>query len=139
MPDGSNTKTEVVVTDGITIGRPCCAMPHCTNTLDGTHHRFCSINPAYCKLKFMCAIEDCDCPVVHDRKVVHKACDDAGHQHMERLNIGSVESRKSKSQRERLFKFNDMLGNKLPSSLSGLTAVQDHEEWYEHDEHNGAI
>lgn len=139
MSDGTVAKTEVIVTDGVTIGRLCCAVPHCTNALDSTRHRFCFVNPAHRKLEFTCAIEGCDCPVIRDGQVTHKACDDPTHQRMERVNLESIKCGKSKGQCERLSKLDDMLANRLPSSLSGLTAVQDHEEWYEHNEHNGAV
>ncbi|KIK33014.1 hypothetical protein CY34DRAFT_110776 [Suillus luteus UH-Slu-Lm8-n1] len=66
MPDGTLSRTEVVVTDGVTVGHPCCAVPRCTNPLANNRHRYCSINPAHKRLELVCAVEGCDRPVTCD-------------------------------------------------------------------------
>ena len=45
--DGRTLCTEVVVTDGVTIGHPCCAIPYCKNPLASNRHRFCSAEPTH--------------------------------------------------------------------------------------------
>jgi hypothetical protein len=34
-------KCQVIITDGVTLGHPCCAMPHCQEELQNNRHRFC--------------------------------------------------------------------------------------------------
>ncbi|KAF8440233.1 hypothetical protein L210DRAFT_3401240 [Boletus edulis BED1] len=44
-PDGTISRTEVVVTDGVMVGHPCCAVPYCKNPLASNQHRFCLLIP----------------------------------------------------------------------------------------------
>ena len=136
MPDGTILKTKVVVTDGVTIGRPCCAFLHCTNLLVSIRHRFCSVDPAHRHLESVCAVDRCDRAVLQDGHTIHKACDDPLHQRMERLNLESLHSGKRRSQQERVAKLNDMV---VPLPDPPSVAVQEGDEWYEHDERNGDL
>ncbi|KAI0083493.1 hypothetical protein BDY19DRAFT_978231 [Irpex rosettiformis] len=56
-------KTRVVVTDGITIGRPCCSVHNCKNPLQKQYDRFCA-DPEHARLVTVCAIKDCDSTVL---------------------------------------------------------------------------
>ncbi|KAG2348655.1 hypothetical protein BDR05DRAFT_847308, partial [Suillus weaverae] len=74
--------TEVIVTNGITVGRPCCAVPQCMSPLMSNHHRYCSEHK---KLKLVCTVEGCGRPVTNDSKTgkSHKACNDPTHLKMD--------------------------------------------------------
>ncbi|GJE99712.1 hypothetical protein PsYK624_159830 [Phanerochaete sordida] len=71
-------RTACVVVDGVTIGHPCCASPGCEVPLAKNRHRFC---PEHVHLKAVCAVSDCDRPVVGKTRV----CDDPVHASMEKL------------------------------------------------------
>ena len=135
-PAGEVTKTEVVVTDGVTIGRPCCAVPRCTNPLGSTRHRFCTLDPSHRRLEFTCAVEGCGRPVSQDGTVTHKSCDDPLHLKLESLNHESVASGKSKGQRERIAKLDDTF---VSTETNSAVPVQDGEVWFEHDARNDAV
>ncbi|KZV58934.1 hypothetical protein PENSPDRAFT_596253, partial [Peniophora sp. CONT] len=47
---------DAVVMDGVTIGHPCCSVPHCMEALDNQQDRFC---PAHKDLSNFCAIQGC--------------------------------------------------------------------------------
>ncbi|KAF8551576.1 hypothetical protein OG21DRAFT_1384269, partial [Imleria badia] len=64
---------------------PCCAVAHCTNPLESTRHHFCSTT--HCHLEFTCAVDGCDRPVAQSPQIVHKACDDALHQRLQKLHL----------------------------------------------------
>lgn len=136
MPDGTLSRTEVVVTDGVTVGHPCCAVPRCTNALANTRHRYCSIDPAHKHLETICAVEGCDRPVTCDTQSgkLRKACNNPLHLQMEALNVESMQSGKSRTRRQKLAKSNDAMASVDAGDSLG---VQDGEEWYEHDGHTG--
>ncbi|PPR04238.1 hypothetical protein CVT24_013321 [Panaeolus cyanescens] len=50
-----------IVSDGITIGHPCCNVAHCEVALASKRHRFC---PEHMYLDAVCAVEECTNPVV---------------------------------------------------------------------------
>ncbi|KAG1819694.1 uncharacterized protein BJ212DRAFT_1298132 [Suillus subaureus] len=142
MPDGTTYHTEVVVTDGITVGCPCCAVPHCKNALISTHHCFCSANHKY--LEAVCAVDGCDKPVIHDKSTRKpcKACSNPLHLRMEDAKSVLSQSRKSKTQRMKSVKLNNALaassiGN--AHTLEDVLPVQDIDEWFEHDPLTGNV
>ncbi|PPR02945.1 hypothetical protein CVT24_012157 [Panaeolus cyanescens] len=61
MPDGTYKKSQAIVGDGISIGRPCCGVFRCTEALSSNRNRFCNTHLA---LNDICAIVDCQNPVV---------------------------------------------------------------------------
>lgn len=71
-------KCQVVVTDGLTLGHPCCGLFRCTIPLCNNRDRFC---PTHYNLHAICAITDCTEPVVEGMK----SCNNFEHQKMERL------------------------------------------------------
>ena len=71
-------KCQVVVTDGLTLGHPCCGSFRCTIPLHNNHNRFC---PTHYNLHDICAITDCMEPVVEGMK----SCNNIEHQKMEQL------------------------------------------------------
>src|ERR1700728_1921002 len=89
--DGSYYKVEAAVTDGLTIGHPCCTAFACPLALSSNRHQFCN---THSPLRLQCAISSCSRPVVQHSKTVDgrlvtttmKTCDDPMHQEMERLN-----------------------------------------------------
>lgn len=56
-------KCQAIVGDGLSIGRPCCGVPHCTNPLENNRHRFCLIHNG---LHNICAIIGCNERVVEE-------------------------------------------------------------------------
>lgn len=145
MPDGTLTRTEVVVTDGVTVGRPCCGVPRCKNPLENNRHRFCSVDPDHKALETMCAVEGCNCPVTCNSKSgkYRKACDDPLHVKMEGANVESSRSGKSKTQRQKVAKLDNAMSTLDPPQLTADSTmalpIQDGDEWYEHDAQTGAV
>lgn len=72
-----------VVTDGITLGRPCCAQHNCTKALVNNRFRFCEEHQD--KLGNLCAVEGCN-----ERRVSKSLmCSETEHQEWEsRYNSG---------------------------------------------------
>ncbi|KAG1727378.1 uncharacterized protein EDB91DRAFT_1061158, partial [Suillus paluster] len=101
MPDGTTRYAEVIVTDGITVGRPCCAMPHCKNALASTRNHFCSADLSHGQLKMICAVNGCDQPVScrGQSDKLRKTCSDPLHMKMEDAKAVLSRSGKSKTQR----------------------------------------
>jgi hypothetical protein len=66
----------VVVTDGVTIGHPCCAVHNFHLPLASNRHRFC---PTHLPLESQCAIIDCECP----NRDGSLTCNDPEHQEVE--------------------------------------------------------
>ncbi|KAG2741488.1 hypothetical protein P692DRAFT_201726600 [Suillus brevipes Sb2] len=135
-PDGTLRGTEVIVTDGVTVGRPCCAVLRCTSPLTSNRHRFCLEHK---KLELVCAVEGCGRPVANDSKTgkSRKACDDPMHVKMEAANTASSRSGKSRTQRKKIA----TLTNAVEHDLGNIEIlpVQDVDEWFEHDIATGAV
>ncbi|KIK43867.1 hypothetical protein CY34DRAFT_54603, partial [Suillus luteus UH-Slu-Lm8-n1] len=89
--------TKVIVTDGITVGWPCCAIPWCKNPLVTNHCRYCLKHQ---NLKCLCAMEGCSQAITSDQKTrkPQKACNGPVHVKMEAANTKSSYSGKSKTQ-----------------------------------------
>lgn len=144
MPDGTLRRTEVIVTDGVTVGRPCCAVARCKNALESNRHRFCAAEHRH--LESVCAVDGCSQPVMPvgaDGKT-HKSCDDPVHLRMEAANVESSRSGKSRTQRQRLAKLNDSVTtHNVPPPIVTYAEedvpLQDVEEWYEYDKASGAV
>ncbi|KAG1786126.1 uncharacterized protein HD556DRAFT_1449981 [Suillus plorans] len=141
MPDGTTHYTEVVVTDGITVGRPCCAVPHCKNALASTHNRFCSANPSHRQLETICAVDGCDQPVIRHGQgdKLRKTCSNPLHMNMEDAKAVLSWSGKSKTQRMKTAKLNDALAASSHDHPEDDLPVEDFDEWYEHDESTGNV
>ncbi|KAG1855594.1 hypothetical protein F4604DRAFT_1659927 [Suillus subluteus] len=139
MPDGTTHYTEVVVTDGITVGRPCCAVPHCKNALASTRNRFCSADPSHRQLKTICAVDRCDQPVScrSQGDKLRKTCSNPLHMKMEDAKAVLSRSGKSKTQRMKTAKLNDALAASSHDHPEDDLPVEDFDEWYEHDESTG--
>ncbi|KAF8237504.1 hypothetical protein L208DRAFT_1159592, partial [Tricholoma matsutake] len=58
-------KCQVIVGDGINMGRPCCSVFHCITALSNNHHRFC---PIHFVNHSICAITGCSLPVTINKK-----------------------------------------------------------------------
>ncbi|KAF9044902.1 hypothetical protein BJ165DRAFT_1347250 [Panaeolus papilionaceus] len=63
--DGSDGEPEyyarAIVSDGITIGHPCCNVAHCEVALANKRHRYC---PEHAYLNAVCSVEGCTKPIV---------------------------------------------------------------------------
>lgn len=69
-------KLRVIVIDGVTIGRPCCGVLHCTGRLESNCNRFCT---GHQYVDHLCSIVGCNMAVVPGRKT----CVDPEHQKLE--------------------------------------------------------
>lgn len=139
-PDGTLQSTEVIVTDGITVGRPCCAIPRCKNPLVTNHCRYCLEHQ---NLECLCAMEGCSRAVTSDPKTGKpwKACNDPVHAKMEAANTKSSCSGKSKTQRNKIAKLNDAMDSSVHDIANEVESIplQDGDEWYEHEIATGAV
>lgn len=133
-PDGTLRGTEVIVTDGVTVGHPCCAVARCKSPLVSNRHRYCSEHKM---LETVCAVDGCGRPVTKDHNTgkPRKACDDPMHVKMETANTESLRSGKSRTQRKKIAKPTDTIE---PEDIAMLP-VQDVDEWYELDVPTGAV
>ena len=61
-----------VVSDGITIGHPCCNVVHCMEPLVNKRDRFC---PGHEHMEKICSVEGCNRPVLEG----YLTCDDSDH------------------------------------------------------------
>lgn len=95
-------KIHVAVTDGVTIGHPCCGVPKCTAPLSNNRHRFCD---GHAEKNLKCAVVACN----EDTELGFRTCPDREHRALEdhlkqenkamfmlkkrlqRLHVGSVE------------------------------------------------
>jgi hypothetical protein len=126
--DGTMSRTEVVVTDGVTVGRPCCAVPYCKNPLATNQHRFCSLDPLHHACELICAIDGCERPVTTDGKTAAKSCDDPCHMKMEMIYLDGLRSSKSRGQCQKLARLNDEL---VTNPSDHQCDSYDGDEWFE--------
>ncbi|KAF7351696.1 hypothetical protein MSAN_01602600 [Mycena sanguinolenta] len=77
--DGTMRKCQVIVSDGINMGIPCCGSFRCTDPLTNNRHRFCT---EHFWLHGVCAVDGCDNLVVPGTKT----CTLQAHSEMERLH-----------------------------------------------------
>ncbi|KAF8834057.1 hypothetical protein BDN67DRAFT_915716 [Paxillus ammoniavirescens] len=75
--DALKKKFSVIVTDGVTVGHPCCAVHNCHFPLATNHDRFCPQH--YFNLINICTIVGCERPIV----LASKTCDNPTHQAVE--------------------------------------------------------
>ena len=140
LPDRAIRHTEVVVTDGVTVGRPCCAVPCCKYPLVSNHHRFCA---EHLYREAMCAVDGCGCPVRREEMVkgekIFKTCHDPVHIWMEEARL--VQSSKGKAQRQKVAKLHDaMSALDNPSIIEDdALPIQDTHEWFEHNPVTGWV
>ncbi|KAJ6626668.1 hypothetical protein B0H10DRAFT_1780855 [Mycena sp. CBHHK59/15] len=78
-PDGTMRKCQVIVSDGINMGIPCCGSFRCTDPLDNNRHRFCA---EHFGLHGVCAVDGCDNLIAPGTKT----CTLPAHSEMERLH-----------------------------------------------------
>lgn len=127
-PEGTMSRTEVVVTDGVTVSRPCCAVPYCKNPLASNRHRFCSLDPTHRACELICAVDGCERQVTFDDKTAAKSCDDPLHSKMETIYLDGLHSSKSRGQRQKLARLDDALAAQPPVDDQDM---YDGEEWFE--------
>lgn len=140
LPDGAIHCTEVVVTDGVTVGWPCCAVPRCKYPLVSNHHRFCA---EHLYREAMCAVDCCGCLVRREEMVkgekIFKTCHDPVHIQMEEARL--VQSGKGKAQCQKVAKLhNAMSALDNPSIIEDdALPIQDTHEWFEHNPITGWV
>lgn len=64
------------VTDGVTLGHPCCSVHNCKNTLARQYHRYC---PEHAGLRNTCAVKDC----IHPNETGFDTCNLEAHRQYE--------------------------------------------------------
>jgi hypothetical protein len=143
--DGGDVfKVEATVTDGLTIGHPCCSTFACPTALACNRHRFC---PMHSHLHLQCAIVGCSLPVVQLSKAVDgkvtsrnmKTCSDPVHQEMERLNAEQSKANFQLSQKLMRQKVSHPTDAMAEKRLLDLVDLEDTEEWFEVDSVDGQV
>ncbi|KAJ3853633.1 hypothetical protein EV368DRAFT_38532, partial [Lentinula lateritia] len=65
-----------VVTDGVTLGHPCCKVHNCTEPLQNNCHHWCK---THMEQQHVCIITDCN----HPTRSGHRTCNDTAHRKYE--------------------------------------------------------
>ncbi|KAF7300062.1 hypothetical protein MKEN_01329300 [Mycena kentingensis (nom. inval.)] len=81
--DGSTGNVQVVVGDGLSIGRPICGVTHCPKPLSNNRNRFCNDHQDE---ENFCSVTGCHRDIVPGTK----SCDNQEHQDMEKLHYTHV-------------------------------------------------
>jgi len=142
--DGQCYKVEAAITDGLTIGHPCCSTFACPIPLGNNRHCFCG---SHAHLHLVCAIVGCDCPIITHKTTIGKRTtttnmktfSDPVHQEMERLNKEQSHANFQLSQRlmrQNVTHPNDAMAEK---PLVDLVDLEDAEEWFEIDPKDGLV
>ena len=75
-----------VITDGVTLGHPCCKVDNCTNPLPSNRAHFCdSLEDDHHLLKELCVVTGCDKKAEKD----HLTCSHKEHRELEEQRKGS--------------------------------------------------
>jgi hypothetical protein len=69
-------RVSVGVTDGVTVGHPCCVVHNCKVPLQKRYHKYCHVHE---KLRLICQVEGCTRPTSSGKQT----CDIAEHQALE--------------------------------------------------------
>jgi len=131
-PDGTKSKCQVVVTDGITLGHPCCGEFRCPEPLINNCARFCQ---THAHLHNICAITGCNLPIIAGTKT----CGTPEHCRMEKLNKdrgGASFALKERLIRHRVAHPNDSMGIDSPDAVVQLS-LDENIEWFEIDPEKG--
>jgi hypothetical protein len=119
-------KCQVIVGDGISIGRPCCASSHCTEPLQNNRHRFCQ---THYNQHSLCAVVNCHRPTVGTMKT----CSLPAHKEMEELSEKRGKAAFTLTQRlRRAQAAYPTDATSISNNLEG--DVQEHDEWFEINE-----
>ncbi|KZP11814.1 hypothetical protein FIBSPDRAFT_664129, partial [Athelia psychrophila] len=120
-----------IVSDGITLGRPCCGVFRCTDPLLNNRHRFCGQHD---DKHYQCAIIGCDSPISKG-----KVCADPQHRRMEELRDAkgrSAFSLKERLQRAQVSHQNDSMAAEPEQAQED---VEENVVWFEVDERTAAV
>src|ERR1700722_15752788 len=101
-----------VVIDGVTVGRPCCAVHNCKTPLESNRLRFC---PEHAQMEKICAIVGCEALVVNGKKT----CLDPIHQEVERIHTERGQAQfqmKARLQRAQVAHPNDSVAQEVDQS-----------------------
>ena len=128
-------KCQVVVSDGLTMGHPCCGEFRCTIPLANNRDRFC---PMHFNSHDICAITGCEQPVI----IGKKSCAIPEHQQMEQLQLEKGKAAfmlKERLHRHRVSHPNNTMVTPTKEGEENTTAddLEDGEVWFEND--NGVV
>jgi hypothetical protein len=117
-----------VMTDGITLGHPRCAVPSCREPLGNNQHHFC---PTHFDKHNECAVRTCFDPVVSGSKM----CTNPQHCRMESLNKAQSEApfqiAKCMQRSQVSHPNNSMLEEISKSPDEEVDALEENIEWFE--------
>ncbi|KAJ7167590.1 hypothetical protein C8R46DRAFT_1093498 [Mycena filopes] len=135
--DGRTRAVRSTVTDGITIGRPCCAVHDCLEPLPTVKHRYCNIHRSFNR---QCVVTDCK----HDSDNGFRTCSIPDHRalesyhylqgkamfqlkrRLERLNVSQTHDSLSSGTRNPHPRMTDELeGDLLPDLVDAETEDED--------------
>ena len=144
MDNGEVFKVEAPVTDGLTIGHPCCSTFTCPIPLSHSRHQFC---PTHAHLHLQCRIVGCSHPIIKMSKTVSgkvtlhnmKTCDNPTHQEMECLNTEQSKANFQLSQKLMRQKVTHPTDTMAEKPLVDLVDLEDAEEWFEVDPVDGQV
>jgi hypothetical protein len=126
--DGSCHKCQVILSDGLTLGHPCCGVFRCTEPLLNNKHRYCA---THAHQNTLCAVVDCNNSIV----VGTKSCSRPDHQEMERLYLEKGKSIRTLEHRLKQHRGGGNPNNTLPSAddPNPDDDLDEIERWYEVD------
>ncbi|KAF7307966.1 hypothetical protein MKEN_01158100 [Mycena kentingensis (nom. inval.)] len=81
--NGKTGDVQVIVGDGLSIGRPICGFTHCPKPLSNIRHRFCDDHKDE---ENICSVSGCRRPILPNTK----SCDNPDHQGMEKLHYTHI-------------------------------------------------
>jgi CxC6 like cysteine cluster associated with KDZ transposases len=128
--DGTMSKCQPIITDGLTLGHPCCGVFRCTEPLQNNRNRFCATHFAR---HWVCAIDGCEQPCISAEA---KTCANPAHRQMEHLNKARGQAAFILKQRllhHKVSHPNDAMGTELPERVTDL---EENVEWFEINDDN---
>lgn len=120
--DRTLRKCQVIVTDGLTLGHPCCGVFRCTQPLQNNCHRFCQV---HFNQHDICAITICNRPVMAGRR----ACDLPAHQKMEQLHFQRGQA--AFTLKDRLQRYRVAHPNSAVADDVTVDDLEENIEWFE--------
>ncbi|KAG2095661.1 uncharacterized protein F5147DRAFT_584426, partial [Suillus discolor] len=115
----------LLLSDGVTVGHPCCAVYNCHIPLSNNHHWFC---PTHTSQNNECAIIGCTLPIAGG----HRTCSTPEHQRVEETHVLRRQSRFQLQ--ERLARARAAIAEKRDANQLDAESQPDVQEEYELDE-----
>jgi len=133
--DGTFSKCQLIVSDGLTLGHCCCGVFRCTTSLANNRHRFC---PHHSSMYEICTVTGCERPV----RPGAKSCDDADHQKLEELHFERGKAAftlKERLQRQQVSNPDNAMADMANDADEELDDLEENDEWFEVDDGNVQI